>query len=127
MTYHACVWIDHYNARIFNISATTAETNSIEDSGQKHHIHRKADHVGLGTEPVRHAFLDEVAAALGEAKAILITGPGAARTELAEHLRDKFPAVAAHIWGIEPMDHPSDGELIAAARQYFHAADRMHR
>ena len=63
----------------------------------------------------------------GTAKAILIGGPGKARTELAGYLNDKHPALAKRIWAIEPMDHPSDAELVAAARKYFHAATRMHQ
>ena len=46
------------------------------------------------------------------------------------YTRDKLgaikPALAKRIWGIEPMDHPTDPEIVAAARKYFHAADRMH-
>ena len=50
-------------------------------------------------------FLGEVAKALAPAKAILICGPGKARTELAGYLKDHTPAIAKRIWGIEPMDH----------------------
>ena len=34
--------------------------------------------------------------------------------------------IAKRVCGIEPMDHPTDREIIAAARTYFRAADRMH-
>ena len=122
-----CVWIDHYEAKIFGITNHEAEKHVVVDGRPKHHIHRKADHVGLGTDPVSPDFLNEVAEALGEAKAILIVGPGKARTELAGHLNDRFPALAKRIWAIEPMDHPSDAELVAAARKYFLAATRMHQ
>jgi hypothetical protein len=29
------------------------------------------------------------------------------------------------IVGVETVDHPTDGQLVAHARRYFHAADRM--
>ncbi|HTN64521.1 MAG TPA: hypothetical protein VL147_23680 [Devosia sp.] len=65
--------------------------------------------------------------ALQPAKAIFIVGPGRAKTGLAGYLNEHFPAIAKQIWAIEPMDHPSDAELIDAARKYFQAAIRMHR
>ncbi|KQX38164.1 hypothetical protein ASD04_11100 [Devosia sp. Root436] len=124
--HYYCVWIDHNEAKIFGITTHDAEKHVVVDGGPKHHIHRKADHVRIGTDPMSHDFLDEVAQALGQAKAIMIVGPGRARTELAGHLNDRFPAIAKRIWALEPMDHPSEAELVAAARKYFRAAARMH-
>ncbi|MEO5807836.1 translational machinery protein [Devosia sp.] len=125
--HHFCVWIDHYEAKVFGITTHDADKQAIVDGGPKHHIHRKADHVGIGTEPMSPDFLNDVAEALGPAKAVMIVGPGRARTELAGYLNDRFPAIAKRIWAIEPMDHPSDAELVAVARKYFHAAARMHQ
>jgi stalled ribosome rescue protein Dom34 len=126
MSYHMCVWIDHREARVFSIEHDDAGLTVIADNGPIHHIHRKADHVGLGTEPTDPSFLSDVAKALAAAKAILICGPGKARTELAGYLNEHASATAKRVWGIEPMDHPTDPEIIAAARKYFRAADRMH-
>lgn len=124
--HHVCIWIDKYEARLFGIGMNHMDAVRIEDRGQHHHIHRKADHLGQGTEPIDAAFLAEIAAALASAKAILIVGPAKARLELAGYLNDQYPAVAKRIWGIEAMDHPTNGELVAAARKFFRAADRMH-
>jgi hypothetical protein len=124
--HHVCIWIDRYKARFFGVGFENADTVNIEDRGPHHHIHRKADHVGQGAEPIDAAFLAEIASALASAKAILIVGPGKARLELAGYLNDQYPAVAKRIWGIEAMDHPTTGELAAAARKFFRAADRMH-
>lgn len=124
--YHGCVWIDHREARIFGIGQGEADSKVIHDAAAPHHIHRKADHVGLGKVPIDAAFLNEVAAGLDSFKAIAIFGPGAARTELAGYLAEHHPAVAKRVWGIEPMDHPTDNQIVAAAQKYFKAADRMH-
>lgn len=126
MTYHVCLWIDHHEAKIFGIGLAKPEIETVDTKGPRHHIHRKADHVGLGTQPASQLFLEEVATALGAAKAILIAGPGEAKTELARYLRNRFPAIAERIWGMEPMDHPNDAEIVDAARRFFRAADRMH-
>ncbi len=124
--YHACIWIDHREAKIFSIEASSAEEVVLRDHHAPKHIHRKADQVGLGKAPPDQAFFAEIAAELTPFKAVLIVGPGAARTEFAGYLTDHVPAIARRVWGIEPMDHPTDPEIVAAARKYFHAADRMH-
>lgn len=124
--FHGCVWIDHREAKVFGIGATETDEEVIHDHVTHKHIHRKADHVGMGKEPLDHGYLKEVAEALAPFKAIVIAGPGNARTELAGYLNEYHPALAKRVWGIEPMDHPTDPQLVAAARKYFRAADRMH-
>jgi hypothetical protein len=126
--YHTCVWIDHREARVLSFARTTSDLETIKNEGPDGytHIHRKADHLDMGKSSVGHEYLDDVSEALQQAKAILICGPGPARTELAGHLNAHHPAIAKRIWGIEPMDHPTDPELLAAARKFFHSADRMH-
>lgn len=126
MSYHVCVWIDQHEAKAFGISSDGANKSTVVARNAPRHIHRKADHLGLGKEPMSPDFLAGVAEALQLAKAILIVGPGTARIELAGHLHEHYPAIARRVLGLEPMDHPTDAELIAAARKYFHAADRMH-
>jgi stalled ribosome rescue protein Dom34 len=124
--YHACVWLDHREAKIFGLSEDDFDETEISDTASSPHIHRKADHVGVGKVGVSPTFLGEVAALLEPYKAILIAGPGTARNEFAGFLNEHHPKLAQRVWGIEAMDHPTRGELIAAARKYFRAADRMH-
>ena len=103
MSYHMCVWIDHREARVFSIGMDDGDLTVVTDNGPVQHIHRKADHVRLGTVPTDPESLGEVAKALAPAKAILICGPGKARTELAGHLNDHTPAIA------EGLGHRADG------------------
>lgn len=124
--YHACVWIDHREAKIFSIEAHSAEEITLHDANAPKHIHRKADQVGLGKAPPDDAFFAEIGGALATFKAVLIAGPGNARTELASYLAKHVPDLAKRVWGVEPMDHPTEPEIAAAARKYFHAANRMH-
>ena len=35
------------------------------------------------------------------------------------------PKLKKKVVGVETIDHPSDGQLVAHARKYFNAADRM--
>jgi len=56
---------------------------------------------------------------------VLITGPANAKTELIKHIHQHDPNMMKVIAGVETVDHPSDGALVAYARKYFKSADRM--
>ena len=60
-----------------------------------------------------------------QADAVLITGPANAKTELVKHIHQHEPGKMKAIAGVETVDHPSDGSLVAYARKYFSAFDRM--
>jgi hypothetical protein len=59
------------------------------------------------------------------AGAVLITGPANAKTELVKHISQHDSRLMRIIVGVETVDHPSDGQLVAHARHYFKAEDRM--
>lgn len=125
MTYHACVWIDHREANIFEITASDATTSHVTDERPQYHIHGRADHIDKGQVAMDRAMLDAVADKLKAAKGILIVGPGNAKTALKAFLEEHYAAIAANIWDVQSSDHPSDAQLIASARTWFHAQDRM--
>ncbi|HEY2418160.1 MAG TPA: hypothetical protein VGH84_09580 [Steroidobacteraceae bacterium] len=124
--YHALVWIDHREARVFQFNATDAERSSIRSSHPDQHIHHKANAGDSGHAPVDKEFLERISTALSHAGAILITGPANAKTELAQHIKQTHPTLGQRISGVETLDHPSDGELLALARKFFKGDDRMH-
>jgi len=122
---HTCVWIDHREAKIFGIGRDKSDEIVVHDHHAPRHIHRKADQVHLGKAPPNDQFFDEVAGALGSPKELILIGPGTARTEFAGYLHEHHTPLAKRICGIEAADHPSEGQIVAAARKYFKAADRM--
>ena len=71
------------------------------------------------------AFLHQVAAAIADAGAVLITGPANAKTALVKHMHRHDPRLIEKLAGIETVDHPSDASLVAHARHYFKTEDRM--
>jgi stalled ribosome rescue protein Dom34 len=120
------VWIDHREAKIFGVSIDDVDEIVIHDSHSPLHIHRRADHVHQGKSGLEKVFMDEVAGKLGGFRGFIVVGPGTARTEFAGYLAEAYPVLAKRIWGIEPADHPTDSQLVAAARKYFRAATRVH-
>jgi len=124
--YHALVWIDHHEAKIFQFDATDVERTKVQSTNPHQHLHHKANSIGSGHAPVDKAFLKNVAEALTTAGAILITGPSSAKTELDTYIKETHPDLAKRISGVEALDHPTDGALVDFARRFFKADDRMH-
>lgn len=123
--YHALIWIDHHEARIFQFNDEESNRTLVHRSPPREHIHHKASARDSGHAPVDQAFLERVAQAVTHAGAILITGPANAKTELAKHIERRHPGLFRRISAVETLDHPSDGEMLALARKFFHADDRM--
>jgi hypothetical protein len=123
--FHAVVWIDHHEARVFHFSADDVERAVVHPARPTQHIHHKANSVGSGHSAEDQEFFGAVVEAVGAAGAVLIGGPASAKHELYKHIQRHAPQLLARIAAVETLDHPSDGELIAHARQYFRAADRM--
>ena len=122
--FHSVVWIDHRAAHIFGFNWNEADRQIVRHQDAPHMIHHKA---GLGDSGHMHedkTFLEAVAKGLVPASEILIVGPGAAKTELKKYLDTHHPDVAKKVLGVEALDHPTDGELLAFARKFFRAADR---
>lgn len=123
--YHAAVWIDHREARVFHFSPTDVETLVLHPDNPTRHIHHKANSIGSGHATTSPEYLREVAESVADAGAILITGPGNAKTELVEYIHLHEPRLEKAIAGVEAVDHPSDAQLVAYARKYLVARDRM--
>jgi stalled ribosome rescue protein Dom34 len=125
--YHAFVWIDHRLAKVFHFDEDAYEIDQVHSSQAHQHLHHKANSIASGHAPVDQAFLERVVEAVGDAGAILIAGPGTAKTELHTHIKRRHARMAGKISAIESLDHPTDGQLLAHARRFFHADDRMRR
>jgi hypothetical protein len=123
--YHAAIWIDHREARVFHFSPTDVETLVLRQDNPTRHIHHKANSIGSGHTTTSPDYLHEVAESVGGAGAILITGPANAKTELVEYIHLHNPKLGKAIAGVETVDHPSDAQLVAYARKYLTATDRM--
>jgi stalled ribosome rescue protein Dom34 len=123
--YHAVVWIDHKLARVVHFNADASESVIVHASNPHLHLHHKANANDSGHAAVDRKYLARVAEAIAHAGAILIAGPASAKTELSNYLKDAQPAIAARVSAVESMDHPTDGQLLAHARHFFKADDRM--
>lgn len=123
--FHVVVWLDHREAHVFGFNWDAAEEQLVRHKDASHQVHNKADPSGPGHEHEGKIYLSAVAAAIRDAGEILIVGPGTVKSEFKHYLDAHERQIAAKIVGVEPMDHPTDGELVNFARKYFRAKDHM--
>jgi len=120
------VWIDHKEARVFHVAAETIDEASI--AAPLHNIHNKhprgADDRNKHPDDAKH-FMHDVVHALGGSEEILIVGPSTAKLELQRYMHKHDHVLEEKIIGVETVDHPTDGQLVAYAKSYFKKHDRI--
>jgi stalled ribosome rescue protein Dom34 len=124
--YYAVVWIDHQQAKIFHFDASGSDLERVRSTHPHQHLHHKANSSDSGHASPDMPFYKHVVEALLPAGAILITGPASAKSELGSYIKHKHPELAERISGVQTVDHPTDGQLLALGRSFFEKDERMH-
>jgi stalled ribosome rescue protein Dom34 len=120
--FHAIVWIDHSQARIFHIGLSGEDEMVVHPRMPTRHLHHKANSIGSGHVGLDKEFFAQVMNAVSDAGQILIIGPAGAKTELAKFIREKDAEIGKRIVAVEAADHPTDPEIAAYAKQHFKMA-----
>lgn len=123
--YHALVWVDHMEAHVMHISPDDVETSVVKPHKPHHKLHSKTGTVGSGRVAEDPDYYHRITEALTGASEILVVGPGQAKLQLVKHVHKHDGALVNKLVGVETVDHPSDGQLLAYARKYFQAKDLM--
>lgn len=116
---HAVVWLDHLKATVIDFSIDDQHVQFVASATENRQVHRKSGPMGSGKAREDHHFFDDVVAAIGNAREILVCGPGTAKNEFRKDLEKRHAAVARLVVGVESADHPSAEQLLAHARTYF--------
>jgi hypothetical protein len=117
------VWIDRDEAKVFHIEGDAFDEKSV--LAPNHHVHRHPKdqetrtHNHPDDEP---RFFQQVVGALAGADQILLLGPSVTKLHLLRYVQKHDPTLEPRIVGIETADHPTDRQLVAHVRQYFHDA-----
>ena len=119
---HAVVWLDQTEAHVIHFTRDDAETEVIKTTSQ----HQKAGVVSNNRAEEDTTYMDEVIAALTEAKQILVVGPGQEKLALMRHMTKRHADTADKVVSVETVDHPNDGQLLTYARKYFVKSDLTH-
>ncbi len=122
---HVTVWIDHNEARIFHIDAEHLDEKTVP--APNHHVHRHPKGpTGEHNHPDdAHRFFRAVATELEGAERVLVIGPSTAKLQFIRYASKHDRTLEPRIVGIETVDHPTDGQLVAYSKRYFAADDRM--
>ena len=122
---HAVVWIDHQEAHVIQFNADMHENSTITTKSKLGHIHQKAGVLAGHHQVSSQAYLHEVVEAVAGANEILIVGPGVAKLELIKHINHHDAKISNKVVGVETVDHPTDGQLLAYAKKYFLRVDNL--
>lgn len=117
--FHAVVWLDHHTANIMQFDAEHVQAEKVKASSR----HTRQHGSEVRTE---HEFFADVCEALKGIGEILVTGSKTAQADFKHYVEKHRAAVAKQIVGYETVDHPSENQLVAFARQYFLKFDRMN-
>lgn len=115
---NAAVWIDHQEARVFHVDPAGFDSAKIE--APQHHLHRHPKPTAEHAHPDdQHKFFREVARSLDDAEKVLVVGPSTAKMQFLKYVHMHDPKLEPKVVGIETVDHPTDGQLVAHIKRYF--------
>ncbi len=115
----AVLWLDHKVAKLFSVDGTIVRRVLATADGEEERRPNKPTASGRRDDHVHERFFASLRPALREVGRVLLCGPGTAKTELVRYLEKHEPALKARIAAVEPMDHPSDPQLLAHAKAFF--------
>jgi hypothetical protein len=126
------IFLDHQGARVRFLDGVDLSTVSAAhlDLEGLHNRFRLSDASRSGSYGRRHPDDTPLFAALAKivrnTGQVLLVGPGSCKHEFVKFLLRNHPgAFEERVVGVESLDHPTDGQLVAIARGAFaHAAAR---
>lgn len=114
--FHAVVHLDHHHAQVLHFDAHQVHAARIDAHDRRAHGHdQHAD----------HALFEAVCQAVQDTREVLVTGSHPVIGQLRHYIEQHRPALAPHIADYRPAAELSQGQMLALARQFFIAYDRM--
>lgn len=117
-TFHAVAWIDHQNAQVLQFDAEHVQADRV-----RAHSHHTRQHGS--TVRTEHEFFAQVCDALAGIAEVLVCGSHTAMADFKHYVEKHRDETAKRVVGYETMDHVTENQLVAKARQYFDKHDRM--
>lgn len=117
------LWLDHKTAKLFSLDGTTAWTLSATPEGEEEHRPNKATASGRRGDHSAEHYYRTLLERLPAAGPLLICGPSTAKLELSRYLEKHAPALHRRVVAVEPMDHPTEHQLVAWAKRKFAALE----
>ncbi len=116
---HAIVWMDHGNATVCRFGGLdAAEVRFHSHSSLQRLHHRPGGWEAGGNPPQDGEFFRRIVASLDHTAAIVLVGPGNAKSMFKTFIDDHHPDLESHVLAVETADH-DDEALLALGRDYF--------
>jgi stalled ribosome rescue protein Dom34 len=121
MLEYVVVWIDHHEARISQVGPDGVHSERVKAHSQPKHgrRYRQNDHSEADGQ-----FFRDVAGALDHADEILVVGPSTAKLQFMRWMHQHTPTIEHKVVSVESADHPSDAQLAAHVKNYFHTDEQ---
>jgi hypothetical protein len=118
------LWIDHRKTVIVSVTDKGEETSVIRSDMEKH-VRYSGSPQEDSAEDQRdkrftghlNKYYDDVISRIRDAESILIIGPGEAKGELEQRLKNE--GFGGRVVGIETVDKMTDRQIAAKVREYF--------
>jgi stalled ribosome rescue protein Dom34 len=114
------IWLDSEKAQIFSLKTSGIEKSHLEKGGVDHHSRHNNDR---HEDSDQEHFFRDLAVKVKDAQKLLVMGPGLAKNHFKSHLETHAANLAKKIIGIENSDHPTDNQILAAARKFYQKYD----
>lgn len=114
--FHAVVHLDHHHAQVLHFDAHQVHAARIEAHERHSHGHN---------ERSEHALYESLCQALQDTPEVLVTGAHVVLAQFRHYVEAHKPKLVPHIADYRPAAPLSEGQLLAMARQFFVAHDRM--
>ncbi len=121
----AAVWLDHKEARLLNVHHGAVGEMTLAAPAVFHRHQSKGVNGGDEHPDDVKRFFHQVAKALDFAEQVLVVGPSTAKLEFIRYIHKNDTRLEPKIVGVETVDHPTDGQLMAYAKTYFNVVDRV--
>ena len=118
---HMAVWMDHHEAHIFHVDPDRLDERTVDWPPQHIHRHEKQEREHQHPDD-EHRFFREVARLLANAGQILVLGPSMTKLHFIKFAHEHDRPLSERIVGVETASHPTDKQILAHARAYFHVA-----
>jgi stalled ribosome rescue protein Dom34 len=114
--FHGIVWVDHREAKLFNVLETEHDDLVINSHTSVQRLHHQPS-----KEPGRAVdveFFRRIVTALNHTKNTLLTGPGNAKFELKRYIEEHRPDLAPKV-SETALDYPEEAGLRALAKGFI--------
>jgi stalled ribosome rescue protein Dom34 len=120
---HATVWLDHREAKVFRLASIGIDKSTLRAMLHPQRRHPRGEGGAVEHPDDEMRFFQDLSRALAGYQHILVIGPSTAKLEFVSYARTQDPTLEQRIDGVETVDHPTDGQIVAFGKKYFKLHD----